>query len=149
LQLFGNQNNLTMNSKIRTILAVVAGLIAGSVVIALVQLFSPYQPPPDLDMNDRAKFGEWVNSLPLSALFIVLLAYFLGSVAGGWLTNLIAMPTKYRPALVTGFGLFMAGLMNLLAIPHPFWFAIVSSLIYFVGAWAGGRLTRKTDARRR
>jgi MFS family permease len=134
-----------MNPKLRIILAVLAGLVVGSILIALVQLFSPYQPPADLDMNDKTKLAEWVKTLPLSAFFIVLLSYFLGSVAGGWLTNLIAAPAKYRPALVTGFGLFVAGVMNLLAIPHPTWFAIVSSLIYFIGAWAGGRLVGKAD----
>lgn len=134
-----------MNPKLRIILAVVAGLVFGFVVIFLIELFSPYQPPADLDINDKAKFGEWVKTLPLSAFFILLLAYFLGSVAGGWLTNLIALPTKYRPALVTGFGLFVFGVMNLLMIPHPTWFAIVSSLVYFIGAWAGGRLVGKAD----
>ncbi len=134
-----------MNPKLRVILAVVAGLVAGAIIIALIQMFSPYQPPADLDVNDKAKLAEWVKTLPLSAFFIVLLSYFLGAVLGGWLTNLIALPTRYRPALVTGFGLFVFGVMNLVAIPHPTWFAIVSSLMYFVGAWAGGRLIGGAD----
>lgn len=129
-----------MNPKLRTILAVVVGILVGAVVIFAVELFSPHQPPADLDINDKAKFAEWVKTLPFSAFFILLLAYFLGSVVGGWVTNLLAGPVRYRPALVTGLGLFVAGLMNLIAIPHPLWFAIVSSLTYFVGAWVGGRL---------
>lgn len=132
-----------MNPKLRTIVAVVAGILAGAVVIFAVELFSPHQPPADLDLNDKEKLGEWVKALPLSAYFILLLAYFLGSVTGGWVTNSIAGPLRYRPAMLTGFGLFVAGLMNLIAIPHPLWFAAVSSLMYFVGAWIGGRLATK------
>ena len=128
-----------MNPKLRIILAVVVGIVAGAVVIFAVELFSPHQPPTDLDINDKAKLGEWAKTLPLSAFFILLLAYFLGSAVGGWLTNLIAGPARYRLAMVTGFALFVAGLMNLIAIPHPWWFAVVSSLTYFAGAWIGGR----------
>ena len=128
-----------MNPKLRTILAVVVGILVGAIVIFAVELFSPHQPPADLDINDKAKFAEWVKTLPFSAFFILLLAYFLGSVVGGWVTNLVA-GGRYRPALVTGLGLFVAGVMNLIAVPHPLWFAIVSSLTYFAGAWIGGRL---------
>ena len=136
-----------MNPRIRSILAVVAGILVGAIVIFLIQLFSPYQPPAELDFNDKTKVADWIKTLPTSALAIVLLAYFLGSVAGGWVTNLVAKPTRFRPALVTGFGLFIMGVMNLIALPHPFWFAILSSLLYFAGAWTGGRMAggvRKT-----
>lgn len=135
-----------MNPKIRVILAVIAGIVAGSIIIFIVQMASPHQPPADLDITDKTKFAEWVNSLPMSAFLIVLLSYFLGSVAGGWVANKIAAPTYYRPALVAGFGLFVMGLINLITIPHPMWFAIVSSLLYFLGAWVGGRMVPKSVA---
>jgi MFS family permease len=140
-----------MNPKLRTILAVVVGILVGAVVIFAVELFSPHQPPADLDINDKVKFAEWVKALPTSAFFILLLAYFLGSAVGGLVTNLVAGPMRYRPALVTGLGLFVAGLMNLMAVPHPWWFVVASSLTYFLGAWIGGRLVgmgAKTNARR-
>jgi hypothetical protein len=129
-----------MNPQLRSILAVVTGIVAGSVVIFLIQLFSPYQPPEQLDLNDKSALAGWIRSLPMSALLIVLLSYFLGACTGGFFTNLIAGSTRFRPALVTGFGLFVAGIANLIAIPHPLWFAVVSSLLYFIGAWLGGRV---------
>ncbi len=139
-----------MNPKLRTILAVAIGIVVGAIVIFAVELFSPHQPPADLDINDKAKFVEWVKTLPASAFFILLLAYFLGSAVGGLVTNLVA-GSRYRPALVTGLGLFVAGLMNVLEVPHPLWFVVASSLTYFLGAWIGGRLVgmgAKTNARR-
>lgn len=134
----------TMNPRIRSIFAVVAGILVGAVVIFLIQLFSPYQPPTELDFDDKTKVADWIKKLPTSAFAIALLAYFLGSVAGGWITNLVAGPTRFRPALVTGFGLFIMGVMNLIALPHPVWFAMVSSLLYFAGAWIGGRLAARS-----
>ena len=35
--------------------------------------------------------------------------------------------------------LFGAGLMNLMTIGHPMWFAITSSVIYWIGAWSGAQ----------
>ncbi|MBC7776584.1 MAG: hypothetical protein H7246_14210 [Phycisphaerae bacterium] len=128
-----------MNPKLRALFAVMAGILAGGLVIMLVEMLSSQTPPAGMNINDPAKMSEWIATLPMSAFAILLLAYFLGSAVGGWVANRVAAPTHYRPALIVGFGLFIAGVMNLIAIPHPVWFAVTSSLIYFVGAWVGGR----------
>ncbi|MDO8366270.1 MAG: hypothetical protein Q7T20_05690 [Saprospiraceae bacterium] len=129
-----------MNPKFRALFAVLLGILAGGLVITLVEMMSPHTPPAGMNVNDPAKLGEWIATLPTSAFAILLLAYFLGSAVGGWVANQVAFKSHYRPALIVGFGLFVAGVMNLIAIPHPLWFSIVSSLIYFVGAWIGGRV---------
>jgi len=132
-----------MNPKFRALLAVILGILAGGLVITLVEMMSPHTPPAGMNVNDPAKLSEWIATLPMSAFAILLLAYFLGSAVGGWVANRVALRTQYRPALLVGFGLFVAGIMNLIAIQHPWWFAIVSSLIYFVGAWIGGRVVER------
>jgi uncharacterized membrane protein YjjB (DUF3815 family) len=129
-----------MNPRIRAALAILAGVVVGGLVIGLIEMASPYRPPEGLDLNDRSALGHWISSLPFGAFGLLLLAYFLGSMAGGFVTNWLSKPTRYRPALIVGFALFVAGLMNLIAIPHPVWFTIASSLLYFLGAWLGGRL---------
>lgn len=137
------QTNQIMNPKFRALFAVLAGILAGGLAITLFEMASPHEPPAGMNVNDPAKLGEWVGTLPMSAFAILLLAYFLGSAVGAWVANRIAGPTQYRPALLVGFGLFVAGIINLIAIPHPWWFSIISSLIYFVGAWIGGRVVER------
>ncbi|MBP6811102.1 MAG: hypothetical protein KA138_06265 [Saprospiraceae bacterium] len=132
--------NRIMNPKFIALLAVLLGILAGGIVIAGVEMISPHSPPAGMNVNDPAKLGEWIATLPMSAFAILLLAYFLGAAVGGWVANRVAAKSHYRPALIVGFGLFVAGLMNLISIPHPMWFAVVSSLIYFAGAWIGGRV---------
>jgi len=132
-----------MNPRIRAALAVLAGVVVGGLVIGLIEMASPYRPPEGLDLQDRAALGQWINTLPFGAFGWLLVAYFLGSVASGFVANWLSKPTGYRPALIAGFGLFIAGLMNLLAIPNPIWFGVASSLIYFLGAWIGGRLSTR------
>lgn len=129
-----------MNDKWRAVLAVIGGLVAAVVAIVVVESLSPYAPPSDIDVSDRHALGAWLGSLPWTAFALILLAYLMGAVVGGYATNRLAASTPYRPAMVTGFGLFVFGAMNLLAIPHPLWFVLVSSAIHFFGAWVGGRL---------
>lgn len=132
-----------MNPKLRALFAVLAGILAGGLVIMLVEMLSPHTPPVGMNINDPAKMSEWIATLPMSAFALLLLAYLLGSAVGGWVANQVAAKSHYRPALLVGFGLFVAGVMNLIAIPHPMWFAVASSIIYFVGAWIGGRVVNR------
>lgn len=132
-----------MNPKLRVILAILAGIVVGTIVMYWLEMISPYQLPPGMNENDPASLSAWVATLPISAFAIILLAYFLGSVTGGWVTNKIAASTPYRPALIVGFGLFVFGLMNLMAISHPTWFGVASSIIYFLGTWIGGRIAAR------
>lgn len=132
-----------MNPKLKAVLAVLAGILAGGLVIGLAEMVSPYEPPVGTNINDAEKIGEWIKTLPASAFMFLLLSYFLGAAVGGWVANRLASTTHYRPALLVGFGLFVAGLLNVLAIPHPLWFSLVSSVIYFAGAWIGGRSVRR------
>jgi hypothetical protein len=39
-----------------------------------------------------------------------------------------------------------AGIFNLVAIPHPLWFAILSVLVFLPAAYAGGLLARRAPA---
>jgi MFS family permease len=132
--------NQIMNPKFTAMFAVLAGILSGGLVISLIEMASPHTPPAGLNLNDAEKLGAWIATLPISAFLILMLAYFLGSAVGGYVANRVAAKSHYRPALIVGFGLFVAGIMNLIAIPHPLWFSITSSLIYFVGAWIGGKL---------
>jgi len=67
---------------------------------------------------------------------MVLLAYVIGSFGAGFLTTAIS-PNK-NLALITGFILLISGTINVLLIPHPLWFTIISISLYIPFAYAGG-----------
>ena len=123
--------------------AVLAGILSGGLIIALLESVSPHSPPAGMNISDSSKLSDWIATLPVSAFLILLMAYFLGAAVGGWVANRLTAKSQYRPALIVGFGLFVAGIMNLISIPHPLWFSIVSSSMYFVGAWVGGRVVAR------
>jgi hypothetical protein len=133
---------MALQQRERAFVAIFVGLFAGFAVIFLLEMMIPWHPPQELNQEDRQQLGIWIAGLPLTAFLTLALIYFLGSAVGGYVTNKIAVPTRYRPALLTGFGLFTAGAANFWSIPHPLWFMVLASLLYFAGAWIGGRAAK-------
>ena len=126
----------------RKILAVVAGVILAGIVTYAVQKIGQqvYPPPENLDMKNMEAMKEYVATLPMDALLFVLVSYILGSFAGGWLATKIARTSQmHLPLTVGGVQLFF-GLINLVMIPHPMWFAIASVIVFLPAAYFGGKL---------
>jgi hypothetical protein len=130
-----------MSPVVRSILAVVGGMLVAFVLIAIVQLIGMriYPPPTGVDMTDRESLKAAMAQVPLGALLCVLVAYAAGSVAGGWVAARFAPSGKMRHAMILAALLIGAGLTNLLTIPHPVWFWVASNAIYLVGAWSGAQ----------
>ena len=112
--------------------AVVAGLVVSVVLISAVHAISVrlYPPPPGMDANDPAAIARFMQQLPIGALLLVALSYAVGSLGGGVAVGLVARRAAYGLAAVLGGLLTIAGFMNLAAIPHPVWFAVVTTMTY-------------------
>ena len=126
----------------RRIAAVVAGLPGSVALIMAVQALGVrlYPPPLGTDFTDPAELAALMAQMPLGALLMVELSYVAGSLAGGALVGLVAPDRTRGPLLVVGGLLTLAGFANLAALPHPLWFAVLSTLTYvpcvFLGAAA-------------
>lgn len=129
-----------MKPVVRSILAVIVGMLVAFVIIALVQVVGMrvYPPPPGMDPRDPASIKAAMANLPLGALLFVLVAYAAGSVAGGWVAARFAPHGRLMHAMIVGAILLGAGIMNMTMIPHPGWFWAASIAIYLLGAWSGG-----------
>lgn len=127
-----------MDPRLRAGLGVLAGIVAANAVFAANEWSSAYHPPVDLDFSDHRALEAWIAGLPNSVFYRVIAGYAAGALLGGWLTNRIARPTPYRPALVTGMALFFGSFVNLATIPHPEWFMWTATPALVVFAWLGG-----------
>lgn len=128
----------------RTILAIVVGVVLGGLVVAMVEAVAHqvYPPPPGVDLSDPEVAREVLASAPIGALLMVAAAWALGSLAGGWVSARICNPHRLAPALIAG-GILMAfGLLNLLVLPHPLWFWPVGLIVFIPAAYLGGKLAR-------
>ena len=87
-----------------------------------------------------------MQDIPAGALWFVLLAWALGSFAGGWLATLLAKHRSRMHALIVGGVLLLAGVVNMLMLPHPTWFRIVGVLLFLPAACLGASLVRREAA---
>lgn len=126
----------------KKILSVIAGFIAGYLVIMLIEYINhkmyPLPPGFDLSLADRETKGFFMEMMPAGAFMMLLLAYTLGSFSGGIVSFVIS--ENIQQPLIVGGALTIGGIANMLMVPHPVWFAIVSLLVYLPFAFAGGKL---------
>ena len=132
----------------RRIAAVVAGLAGSVVLIMAVQAVGTwlYPPPPGVDLADPDALAALVAEMPLGALLMVEASYAVGSLGGGAVVRLAAPERTTRLALVVGGLLTLAGFANLAAIPHPLWFAALSTATYAPCAVLGGAAAARLRA---
>lgn len=125
---------------IRALLAVAAGIAAAFLGITLLLPLGHaiYPPPEGIDPADREAFAEIVAGMSTGALLMILLAYAMGTFFGAWLAARIAR--RPFPAFLVGGVMMLAGMANLLSMPHPLWFMALGILVFLPSAWLAGRL---------
>ena len=124
---------------IRSILAVLAGLAVGLVLIALGEVPTSvmYPLPPGVNYTDSAAMGDYVANLPLQAFLILLAAHAFATFVAGFVAAWIATRAKTTHALVVGLFFPAAAVINLAMLPHPLWVGVAQILLYLPAAYAG------------
>jgi hypothetical protein len=134
----------------KNIIAVVVGVVSGLVLIGLVQYaigqLSPL--PEGVDPNDYEQLSAYLRQAPTSKFLLIILSYFTGAIMSGFVSAGIKGTSNPKLlAYVSGSILLGFGILNMLMLPHPIWFWILSSLIYLPGAYLGYLLTIKLQAK--
>jgi len=113
---------------IRNIGAALAGIATAFASIYLIEMLGHtiYPPPANLDFSDPDAIRTYIATLPIVALLFPMFAWFAATFAGSIVASIIgdAKPWIY-PTIVGGL-IFSATVANLIAIPHPMWFSIIS-----------------------
>ncbi|GAA4140933.1 hypothetical protein GCM10022216_20500 [Sphingobacterium kyonggiense] len=135
-----------MNPILRNILAVILGLVLGSIVNgALITISGHVIPPPegvDVTTEEGLKAGMHLFK-PINFLF-PFLAHALGTLVGAFVASKIAANRKLLFAMVIGLAFFIGGIMTIFMLPSPTWFSIVdATLAYFPMAYLGYLFAKK------
>ena len=131
-----------MNASIRNIVAVLAGVTAGVILMNSIESFSPYQPPPGITYTSgEPPYLQWVRDLPTNAWVIILGSMLAASLVGGLVTNIVT-PRAVYPPLVTGFVILFFAIVKYMAFASPAWVTYVSCIGCILFGWIGGRLSR-------
>jgi fructose-specific phosphotransferase system IIC component len=123
-----------MRSPLRSIAAVIAGFVAASIVMMIVETLNGRILYPELvkapeGVTDRETIRSLLASAPPGAFLVVIVAWILGGVVGGWTTARLAAKANVGHGLILGVLLTLAGVANNLMVPPPLWFWIVSLVV--------------------
>jgi hypothetical protein len=129
---------------IRSILAVVIGIVAGSAFnMAIVTASNAAYPLPEgVDRNDFEAVRAHVEThgMATGALLMVLIAHAGGSFVSGFACGLIARRSWYLAAVGMGILWTCGGVVMLILLPAPTWFAVADVVLYIPAALLGVRL---------
>jgi hypothetical protein len=113
---------------IRNVIAVVTAFIIGGIFVFAIEAIGHrvYPLPEGFDTSDFAKIADYIKTAPIGAIAFVLLAQSFGSFVGGFVSGLIAKSNKRLIAIIYGVLALIMASINLVMIPHPLWFMVLS-----------------------
>ena len=127
-----------MSAIVKNVVAVLAGLIAGSLVnIALVTIGPMLvPPPPGVDMTDMDSLAQSMHLMGPRHFVFPLLGHGLGTLVGA--TAAYVLAGRNAVLLAYGIGIFflLGGVTAARMIPAPVWFVVTDLVIaYLPMAW--------------
>jgi hypothetical protein len=127
---------------LRSILAVLAGIIVGFVVVAALEFLDTtlFPLPAGLDLHDTAAMKQAMAHAPLAALILVLVGWGISALLGSWVAARIARAPKVLHGMIVGIFLLGAAITDMLEFPHPVWFWICGLLIFLPASYIGSGL---------
>lgn len=117
---------------LRILLAIVAGIIVGSICVWAVEtlnhLVHPY--PAGMKANDMEAFKDYIENLPFSGKLIVILGYALGAFVAGFIATKVSRNGKHTAAIICGIIFLSFTVYNMTVLPTPVWFWILGILVW-------------------
>ena len=134
---------------LRAIVAVLAGLVLGSLVnMALIMASGHVIPPPvGADMTTADGLSAAMHLMEPRHFALPFLAHALGTLAGAFIATKVAPAYKLMCAGIVGVLFLVGGIIASLMIPAPAWFIALDLIVaYLPFAWLGHRLARSRSS---
>jgi hypothetical protein len=122
----------------RNIIAVIIGILVGSVVNMTIVTVGPMliPPPAGVDVLDAASLAKGIHLFEPKHFLAPFLAHALGTLVGALAAYLIAASVKPRFAYAIGIVFLCGGVAASFMIPSPIWFIALDLLVaYLPMAW--------------
>jgi ABC-type xylose transport system permease subunit len=128
------------NPAVRSLLAVLGGLVVAMLVVGLVEGAGHvlWPPPPGLDITRPEDQARLMQAIPLEAKIAVVVAWFLGSLAGA--VAAIAIARRVLPAWIVAVAIAGLGLWTTQMFPHPDWMLASAVVLPLVAVLVAKRL---------
>ena len=100
--------------------------------------------PEGFDGSTMEGMKETLHLLKAQHFIFPFLAHALGTLVGAFIAAKMAATHKMKLALGIGILFLIAGIINVIMLPHPVWFAALDLVVsYLPMGWLGGKLALK------
>jgi hypothetical protein len=129
------------------VLPVVVGAMGGMMLITVGEMWieTIFPLAPGTDKYDVESLARGMSAMPDKAFMLLVVNYLVCSFFAGLIATLLAKRITALPAVVVGIVLTLAGLYNIIHLPHPLWFSVINLLVYlpfsYLGYLSGRRKT--------
>lgn len=133
------------NVLLRSFLAVLGGLIIGSVVnIGLVMVSSSIIPPPQgADVTTTEGLKQSMHLFEPKHFIFPFLAHALGTFAGAYASSRIAINYHFQLAMVVAVFFLIGGIVSIATLPSPVWFSFTDvAFAYLPMGWLGWKAAK-------
>lgn len=115
---------------VRNILAVILGLVIGSMLnMGIILISGSVIPPPEgVDMTTTEGLQAGMHLLEPKHYIFPFLAHALGTFVGAFVAYMMA--AQYKKSLAIGIGVFflLGGVASVLMLPSPIWYTVIDLL---------------------
>lgn len=135
-----------MNTTVKNILGVIAGVVAGgSVNMGIILISGSVIPPPQgADVTTMEGLEAAMHLFEPKHFLMPFLAHAIGTLVGAYIAALIASTKKMYFALGVGAWYLLGGTINVLMLPSPMWFTCVDLIgAYIPMAYLAGKFAMR------
>ncbi len=123
-----------MNPLFRNTLAVIAGLVIGSIVnMSIITIGGSIIPAPNgADVSTTEGLQATMQLFESKHFLFPFLAHAVGTFAGALTTALIAVSNKTKLAFFIGAFFLFGGIVMVYTLPSPIWFSIADLVFAYI-----------------
>ncbi len=135
-----------MNPILKNVIAVIAGIIFGSLVnMGIINISGSVIPSPDgSDVTTIEGLKASMNLFEPKHFIMPFLAHALGTFAAAFLAIKIAPSHQMKIAIGIGIFYLAGGITNIILLPSPLWYGILDlACAYIPMAYLAGTLANK------
>lgn len=135
-----------IRSVIRSVAAVIVGLLLALLLVVAVEGFSAVVHPfPDGFSGTKEEMHQHVARYPDWVLAVGGLAWGATTLASTWLATRLGVGRHPAHGILVGSLLFVAVVFNMYLLPYPLWFEILNLVIFPIGIYCGVKLGRRPN----
>jgi hypothetical protein len=141
-----------MGTILRNVIAVILGLLIGSLVnMGLIMVSGQVIPPPGgVDVTNVESLKASMHLFEPKHFLFPFLAHALGTLVGAMVASMLAATQRMKMALVVSAFFLLGGVTNLFLLPAPIWFAALDLIVAYIPmGWLGGKLAESLRPARR